>query len=38
MNPDLEKLQKSRPCVGLCFLLKKKMKDLEDEKEKKKIE
>ena len=33
MDPQLEKLQKSRPCVGLCYLLKKKMNDLEMEKQ-----
>ena len=33
MDPELEKLQKRRPCVGLCFLLKKKMTELEIEDE-----
>ena len=31
IDPELEKLQKRRPCVGLCYLLRKKMDDLEIE-------
>ena len=31
IDPDLEELQKRRPCVGLCYLLKKKMDLLAEE-------
>ena len=31
IDPGLKDLQKRRPCVGLCFLLKKKMDLLEEE-------
>ena len=31
IDPGLKDLQERRPCVGLCFLLKKKMDLLEEE-------
>ena len=34
MDPNLESLRRRRPCVGLCFLLKKKMAAEEEENEK----